>query len=434
MKTLQQLLQERAQVLAEMRALHDAAKKEERGMNGEETAKFDALDKKQAGLKQLIDNERRFEGFDDEEGELVRQPVEARASAPKAATSEPTAKGFASFGEQLLAIRAAGAPRGHIDPRLETRAATGSSEEVPSDGGFLVQKDFLAELMTKTYAQSQIAQRCRRVPVSGNGLKVNGVDETSRATGSRWGGIRGYWAGEADQKTASQPKFRRMEMTLQKLIGLWYATDELLEDATALDAIASQAFADEFSFLLDDAVLSGDGVGKPLGILNSPSLISQAAEGGQTADTIVFANIVKQYSRLWARSMQNAVYLANQDIIPQLFQMKFTGTATDVPVYLPANAAAGQPFNTLFGKPILFTEQNPTLGDVGDLLLTDLSQYMLIEKGGIKSDVSIHVRFIYDESVFRFVMRVNGQPIWHSPLTPFKGTATVSTSVAIAAR
>ena len=48
--------------------------------------------------------------------------------------------------------------------------------------------------------------------------------------GSRQGGVRGYWADEATEKTASKPKFREINLHLHKLIGLVYLTDELMED------------------------------------------------------------------------------------------------------------------------------------------------------------------------------------------------------------
>jgi len=74
------------------------------------------------------------------------------------------------------------------------------------------------------------------------------------------------------------------------------------------------------------------------------------------------------------------------------------------------------------GRPIVELEQCSAIGTTGDILLLDLSQYLLIDKGGIKGDRSIHVRFIYDESVFRFVYRADGDCGWCSYLTPYKGS------------
>jgi HK97 family phage major capsid protein len=225
-----------------------------------------------------------------------------------------------------------------------------------------------------------------------------------------------------------------MELKLKKLTGLVFATDELVQDAQALGSIINQAFPDEFAFMLDNAIFEGDGAGKPLGIMNSGALISVAKESGQEADTILFENIVKMYSRMWARSRANAVWLINQDIEPQLFTMSLAVGTGGVPVYMPANGAAGQPFATLFGRPVIPIEHASTLGDKGDIVLADLSQYLMIDKGGIQTASSIHVKFQEDEQAFRFVWRTDGQPIWDKALTPFKGSNSQSPFVTLDAR
>ncbi|MBW2086940.1 MAG: phage major capsid protein, partial [Deltaproteobacteria bacterium] len=168
---------------------------------------------------------------------------------------------FKFFGEQLMAVVKAGKPGGAVDPRLTTKAASGLGENVPSDGGFLIQEGFVSELLRRTYETGVIAARCRRIPISSNSnaLKINTVAETSRANGSRWGGVEAFWAGEADEYTASKPKFRQMRLELGKLTGLCYATDELLDDATALEAVIRLAFSEEFGFKIDGAIIHGLG-------------------------------------------------------------------------------------------------------------------------------------------------------------------------------
>lgn len=344
---------------------------------------------------------------------------------------------FATFGEQLMAVRQF-STRGQVDPRLFRAAATGLNESVPSEGGFLVQQDFSNDLLQQVFETGVLASRARRVTISGNanGIRLNGVDETSRAS-TRWGGILGYWEEEAAEKTASKPKFRRIELSLKKLIGLCYATDELLGDAAALEGVIRQGFVSEFGFLLDDAILNGTGGAQPLGILNAGCLVSVSAETGQRAATVVFENIVKMYSRLFASSRTNAVWLVNQNVEPQLFSMSMNVGTGGVPVYMPAGGISGQPYGTLFGRPVLPIEQCATLGTVGDIVLADLAGgYILGEKGGIQSDMSIHVAFTTDQSCFRFVLRVDGQPVRASALTPYKGGSNYTQShfIALATR
>ena len=339
---------------------------------------------------------------------------------------------FSSFGEQMTAVMRAGIPQGSVDPRLRIQGAAGSglSETVPSDGGFLIQQDFSNELLQEVFQTGILASRCRRIPISGNSnsLKINGVDETSRAS-TRSGGILGYWEDEADEKTKSKPKFRKIELNLKKLIGLCYATDELLDDVSALEGVIRSGFVNEFGFLLDDAIINGTGAGQPLGILQAGCLVAQGKETGQNADTIVAENIVKMYSRRFASMTSNYAWLYNQSIEPQLLTMSLAVGTGGIPVYMPPGGLNDAPYGRLMGLPAIAIEQAAALGDQGDIILANLKDgYIIAEKGGIQADMSIHVRFIYDESVFRFVMRVDGQPTRASALTPYKGGATATQS------
>ena len=340
-------------------------------------------------------------------------------------------KRFATFGEQLLAAYRAAAPGGKVDERLTTRAASGLNESTPSDGGFLVQQDFVTELLKRTYETGILASRAKKIPIStnANGMKINAVDEDSRANGSRWGGVQTYWEGEADELTGSKPKFRQLELSLKKLTGLCYATDELLQDAAALEAVIRQAFAEEFGFKIDDAILDGSGEGEPLGILKSGAIVKVEKEKDQT-DIITVENLIKMWNRLWARSRANAVWYINQELEPYLYTLKLG----DKPVYIPAGGLSEKPYGTLFGRPVIPLEQCSAAGDIGDIVLADIGQYLLIDKGGVKAASSIHVRFLYDESVFRFIYRVDGKPIWNKPLTPYKGSSSVSPFVTLAKR
>ena len=378
---------------------------------------------------------------------LARRDRTARAlEAPEEALTVPKNKimeppvnkdRFSSLGQQMVAVVHAARPGGQVDPRLYNAAASGLNETVPSDGGFLVQQDFVAGLLEDTIKTGILAPKCRPQPISANAnsIKINGVDETSRVS-SRFGGIVAYWGSEAELKTKSAPKFRKIELNLHKLIGLCYATDELLADAAALEGFIRAAFPSEFGFQIDDAIINGTGAGCPLGILNAGCLVSQAKETGQKADTIVAENVIKMSSRIFASSFLNAEWYVNQMCLPQLYTMSIAvGTGGQL-VFVPPGGLSGAPYGSLLGRPVVPIEQCAALGDVGDIILADLNGYILAQKSGIQSDVSIHVRFLYDESVFRFVLRIDGQPVRASALTPYKGgaTATQSHFIALAER
>jgi HK97 family phage major capsid protein len=303
----------------------------------------------------------------------------------------------------------------------------------------LIQPELSQEIWSAAFETGKIAKLCRRIQISGNsnGIKIPGLDETSRAAGSRQGGVRSYWLDEAAEKTASKPKFRLVELNLKKSVVLIYATDELLEDASALSAFITKAATDEIAFSLDDAIINGTGAGQPLGILNSGCLVEVAAETGQDSGTSVADNVFKMWSRMLGSSRQNAVWLINQNIEPQLYSMSLAVGTGGAPIFLPGGGLSDRPYMSLFGRPVIPSEHCATLGTVGDIILADFTNgYILAEKGGIQADMSIHVRFVWDESIFRFVYRCDGSPMLASAVEPYKGGSSYDQShfVALATR
>jgi len=413
------------------------AETEERELTAEDFAAIEALLDSQDSVKAQIATAERM-------AENEPEPQTAAEAGVVVAGLASEANPY-SLGEYLQDIhtvaRAAKDGRTVSMPRVEnyqkkvSAVATGNSEGVGSEGGFLVGEDYATGIMKRVYDNSQLLSMATRRTIStaANSLKINGIDETSRADGSRHGGIRSYWMAEADEKTASRPKWRQISLELKKQAVLYYATDELIQDSVALEQEVSEAVADEINFKTQDALISGNGAGKPLGWLNAPCLVTQGKETGQEADTITYNNILDMWTRKWGPGSRYA-WVVNDEIFPQLAKMNIAVGTGGAPVYLPANAAAGAPENTLMGRPIIEIEQASALGDVGDINLVDMSQYIVAEKGGVQAAMSIHVQFLYDEVVFRWVYRIDGQPSWNAPLTRFKGANTKSPFVTLIAR
>lgn len=436
MNKLLEMKQQRAALIDGALAIVDAATEAKRDLTQEELADIAKNESKAEEMRKAIEVLERVES--QRSNIHSDNAVGSRRAAEVHDRRED--KPFGTFGEQIQAcIRAARNPA-EIDVRLrnlQERGGIGSNESVGSDGGFLVQKDFGTDLLQIMHTSGAIVSRVRKVEISSNsnGLKMNGIDETSRADGSRWGGIQAYWKDEGALKTGSKPKFRQLELNLKKLTGLHYMTDELMQDASALESWSKMAFAEEFAFKVDDAILFGEGQDKPLGFIGHASNVVVAKVTGQQAASITFENIVRMYSRLWARSRPNAVWLVNQDAEPQLATMTLEVGTGGAPAYLPPGGLSQTPYATLLGRPIIPIEQASSIGTAGDIILADLSQYLLIEKGGMQTAVSMHVRFEYDETVLRFVYRVDGQPMWRTALTPYKGsTNTLSPFVTLATR
>jgi len=343
---------------------------------------------------------------------------------------------FRSFGEQMISIYNAGIPGGRIDQRLNILNATGLGTAIPSEGGWLVQTDFSIALLQRMEKTAILAPRCWHVPIGENadGVEMPTIDETSRATGSRWGGVQVYRRAEAATVTEKKPKFGSFELRLEDLMGICFTTNRQLKDAPSTGAIISRAFEEEMSFKLDDEIVRGTGVGECLGILNSAALVTVTKETGQAADSIVTENLIKMFSRMPARYRKTAAFFINQEIEPQLFTMGLIIGMGGSPIFMPAGGLSAEPYGTLFGRPLIPIEQASALGDKGDINFFCLNEYCLIEKGGLEATSSIHVKFIYDEMCFKFILRNNGAPTWKTPLVQFKGALPLSPFVTLEAR
>lgn len=333
--------------------------------------------------------------------------------------------GFNSSGEWLMAVKNAGRT-GEVDKRL--LAAT-IKESVGEDGGFLVPEEISSEILKKMGGDDSLMSRTTALQVSGNNLTIN-VDETQP-----WnGGVTAAWTNEGGTIAESKPSFKQASWRLQKLAALVKATDEMLDDATALESYIKAAAPNAIVHQINKAILNGNGVGKPLGIIQSPFAVTVSKESGQANDTVVAANILKMYSRMFPASRANAAWYINPAVEEQLRLM--VDPNGDYLYISPGGQMNQTPYGMLLGRPVIpLMAGIPALGDLGDIIFGDLSYYYMIRKaGGVKSATSIHLHFDKEVTSFRFSMRLDGRCPFTSPVTTEFGSYQMSGFVLLEAR
>lgn len=357
-------------------------------------------------------------------GEVVDVLKKEKTGGTVSVTLDEADRPFQTLADQCRAVKSFAISSGtNADPRLkrlsETKAASGAVVGTSSDGGFLVEPTLAGDILKPIHDQAPFSSRVRLLPVGGNSNYgwINGVDETNRATGSRWGGVRGYRLAEGNAPTSSKPKFRRINWELKKYGVLVYGTDELLADAAQWSAVVNQASAEELTFMVNDDIFNGDGAAGAKGIMQSGALVTVTRA---SASHVVYDDLVAMWARMDSRAKQNAIWAINTDVNPDLDVLAHAvGTGGLEPKFVGYDATG---LMRIKGRPVIETEFNASLGTTGDLALLDLSQYLMWEKGGVQSAESIHVLFTTDETTFRFIYRADGQPALASPLTPYKGT------------
>lgn len=443
-----------------MEAIRKKAEAEKRAMTPEEIQERATLkgeiDSIEAEMKSVqAEEELRTRLFGNDDSTAVTIAGEGNISVPDA----PIYRGSAAtaLGQQLIDIRTMSrtdlfAPgevkeaRSRLEQtqkRNETRQADKAKKEgraastggmtvgVAAEGGLFLQGETATELMTNGFNNSEILPKTasRTLGAGSQYVEINGIDETSRATGSRGGGIRVYTNKELGTVDPSKTKFKQIRIEPTKLTGFFHASGEMMRNVTFLGQEMRQLFGEEFAFKGQDLAYRGTGAGEALGILNANCLVSVSKESGQKAKTILTENI----SNMWARFRgRNPVWFINQDCTPQLDQLSIVaGTAALEPRFVTYDA---QGILRIKGAPVVSIEQAETLGTVGDIILADWSQYITADKGDIMEAMSIHVNFLYDQETYRFIYYFDGQPRWSSAITPYKGTNTVSPFVSLATR
>lgn len=438
MNILQQLRDRLAEIDARLESLRSTADTEARQFSDEETTEVNSLcDERDALTTQIAARERL---------EPIAAPAAADPAAPantsRGRRTAPETRitpvesplqrergGFLQFGDFLQAVMGASARGGRIDSRLIANAPTTfGTEGSGPDGGFSIPPDYRSEIVSLISSEATLWGRTDQQTSSSNTFVYN-RDETAPWSTA---GIQAYWVGEGKALTETKPVLRQQSITLHKLAAMVTVTEELAQDSASLDRwIRSKAPA-KIAYELDRTLIHGTGAGQPLGILNSPALVTVAKEGSQTADTVNVPNLVKMWSRCYGDARNNAVWLIQQDVEPQLLQLSF-GSSINFPVYLPPGGLSASPYGTLFGRPVITSQLCETVGDLGDIFLCDWRNYITVSRA-MRQDLSIHLYFDYDCMAFRFIMRAGGQPGWSTALSPRDGSNTLSPFVTLAER
>ncbi|MDX3971154.1 MAG: phage major capsid protein [Bradyrhizobium sp.] len=368
-----------------------------------------------------------------------------RRTVPAEPRQDAQRMGFRSFGDFAQTVQ--NHYRGNVTDsviRLRNAATTFGNEGVGADGGFLIPPSFSSAIWTKVNGIESLLSRCTPLLTDGNSLTIPKDEVTPWDTTK---GVQVYWEGEGQQTPQSKGLFEMGQLRLSKLSGLVPISEEMLQDASGLESWLMAKAPQKMTSKINTAIIAGTGAGQPLGIIPGysavgASVIQVSKETSQPADTVWFANINKMWGRMYAGWRSNAIWLVNQDVEPQLEGMAFVGNgltptaASSTPVYLPPGGLNDAPYARLKGRPVVPIEACAALGDLGDIILVDLSQYWALTKAGgaIQTDTSIHLFFDQALTAFRFIFRVNGQPAWSAPIARQNGSNTLSWAVTLEAR
>jgi HK97 family phage major capsid protein len=298
-------------------------------------------------------------------------------------------------------------------------------ESVGSAGGFLVPEEFLPDLYGVGSERTAVRSRATVIPMSRRSIRIPVLDQTGTSSNAPnfFGGIQPVWTEEATSKDETDPSFRQIELVAHKLTCYTEVSDELVEDAViSFDAFlrGPLGFAGAIAWTEEYAFLQGTGTGQPLGVLNAGATITVNRQADGEFRLEDAANMLESFL---PSSTGNAVWMMSQSAMSELITMN--GPAGNPSYVFVANASAAAPM-TLLGYPIIFTEKLPVQGSTGDVLLADWSYYLIGDRKEVTIESTNVYKFQTDQTSWRAVHRVDGQPWLSQPLTLADGTSQVS--------
>lgn len=420
--TLEELRARRAQAVAEMRALIAAAEKDDgRDLTDEEVATYDGLKAEVDKLDGKID---RLEDLEGREATLdaVARPAAARQQRLARPGGDPAAREFETLGEFMYAVRFRPG-----DQRLsnlyqefeQDGAAAEQSMGVGSEGGFAVPTQFRPALLEVSPQDSIIRPRATVIPAGSppdSAVTMPALDQTGDTPGNVYGGVEVSWIGEGAAKPETDATLREITLAPHEVAGHIKVTDKLLRNWQAAGPLLERLLRGAVRSAEDDVFYKGNGIAKPLGVINSGAAYVVNRAG---ANLISRADINAMTARILMRGGMPA-WIASQSVMPQLQNLRndigSPPTGDGALVWNPdARDNAGN--QVLGGRPILWHNRAPQLGTKGDLALVDLSYYLIKDGSGPFVAASEHVHFTSNKTVIKIFYNVDGQP-WLT--APFK--------------
>ena len=304
-------------------------------------------------------------------------------------------------------------------------------EGTPSLGGFSVPDVLSAKWLDESLPDEIIRPRCQVWPMTSASLKIPSFDGNDQSDGTYFGGFSLEFLAEEAAGTPKTGKLRLIELFAKKAGLFVNASSEIIDDGLGFEAQLQMAIKKSLSLGMDYYLLRGIGAGQPLGVLNSAGVISVAKESGQVADTIVYENLTKMFSRMYSEGHARAIFIANPSTIPQLLTLsQAVGTGGNTIQVMTKGATTG--FEIL-GRPVVFSSNMPALGEANDIIYVDLGAFSMGLRRDLRIEKSTIPGWTTDVVSYRVLVRFDGMGTWSKVLSPRSG-ATQSWCVGLAER
>ena len=400
---IKELLQKRAGLIAQARAIIDKADGEKRGLTDEETQAYDALMNDVTKLTADIERRKRLEGFEQALGQPQGEPQRPEPGVGEGGSrTAPTAPTFGSRGLrglqagwleepewQRLARTAAPQYAGEFrhwlrsgiasaamralrdgQPASEQRALQADSDTL---GGYLVTPvQFVDRLIQAVDNLVYVRQWATVFPVpSADSLGAPSLD--TDPADPAW--TTELLIGSEDSSMA----LGRRELQPHPLAKYIKVSRKLLRMVPSVEDLVLQRLGYKFSVVLENAYLNGDGAGQPLGVFTaSASGISTGRDvsTGNTTTEIRFDGLIEAKYTMKQQYWPRLRWIFHRDGVKQIAKLK----DGDGQYIWSESTRVGEP-DRILGFPVFMSEYAPNTFTTGLYvgILGDFAQYWIAD-------------------------------------------------------
>ena len=360
--TILELREKRAKAWEAAKAFLDSHRKENGVLSAEDDAAYTKMEQEITDLGKEIARLERQEALDAELNRPVNKPL----------TGKPGGRADADDGEDKTG-------RASDDYRKNFWNAMRSKVPMPnvtnalqigtdSEGGYLVPDEYERTLVEALEEENIFRQMAKVIKTSSGDRKIPVV--ASKGTAS--------WIDEEGAYPESDDSFGQVSIGAYKLGTMIKVSEELLNDSVFdLQSYISREFARRIGAKEEEAFFTGDGKGKPLGVLAATG----GAETGVTAAsaTAVTADeLMDLYYSLKSPYRKKAVWVLNDSTIKAIRKLKDNNGQ-----YLwQPSLTAGAP-DMILGRPIKTSAYMPAIAaGAKTIAFGDFSYYWIADRQG----------------------------------------------------
>lgn len=248
------------------------------------------------------------------------------------------------------------------------------SEGTTTAGGFLVPEEFRAEIARLEPLYGVIRANSRIIPMLYDTLNIPAADTTRQSAN---------WTNEAAQILQTDPTFRQLILTINKLASLPVVTSELLLDAN-VDVMNYLAMIIAEEFGKQEDIQGFNGTGSPfVGVLNATGVPTTPHAGGSNVTSLSYPDLVKATTNIYTNAASGSKFYFHRTVIGHIRSLITTAGA---PIF-------GSTTNDAAGYPLVSAEVLPNTGLSGTANATygvfgNLSRGVAFgERGSVTMDI-----------------------------------------------